>query len=146
MDGVIRHDKESMKKAVREEFKSRFEGADKPIEESRGAVGPDGRYDEEVNRELGWEEFESSLKGLKNGRAGGIDGIRNELLKECGMAIKKLLFSFIKSIMETGYIPEELNVGRVKLLFKSGDPLEPSNYRPPLVGRWPLSGGAFLRE
>ena len=32
--------------------------------------------------------------------------------------------------METGYVPEELNVGRVKLIFKSGDPLDPANYRP----------------
>ena len=42
----------------------------------------------------------------------------------------RLLCSFTKAIFETGYIPVELNVGRVKLLFKSGDPLDPANYRP----------------
>ena len=119
-----------MKTAAREEFKTRFDGSDKPLENTREAVGPDGRLDEEVNKELEWEEFEANLKGLKNGRAGGVDGIRNELLKECGDNTKRLLFSFTKAIFETGYIPEELNVGRVKLLFKSGDPLDPANYRP----------------
>ena len=119
-----------MKTAAREEFKTRFEGSDRPFKNDREAVGPDGRLDEEVNKELEWLEFEANLNSLKNGRAGGVDGIRNELLKECGAKTKKLLFTFIKSIFKTGHIPEELNVGRVKLLFKSGDPLDPANYRP----------------
>ena len=130
LDDTVRHDKEGMKTAVRDEFKSRFDGSDKPFENVREAVGPDGRYDEEVNKELEWEEFESNLNGLKNGRAGGVDGIRNELLKECGERAKRLLFLFTRSMMETGYVPEELNVGRVKLIFKSGDPLDLANYRP----------------
>ena len=57
-----------MKTAVREEFKSRFDGSDKPFENVREPAGPDGKYDEEVNKELEWEEFESNLNGLKNGR------------------------------------------------------------------------------
>ena len=119
-----------MKTAVRGEFKSRFDGSDKPFENVREPAGPDGKYDEEVNKELEWEEFESNLNGLKNGRAGGVDGIRNELLKECGDRTKRLLFLFTRTMMETGHVPEELNVGRVKLIFKSGDPLDPANYRP----------------
>ena len=62
-----------MKTAAREEFKTRFDGSDKPLENTREAVGPDGRLDEEVNKELEWEEFEANVNGLKlkNGRAGG---------------------------------------------------------------------------
>ena len=41
-----------MKTAVRDEFKSRFDGSDKPLENVREAVGPDGRFDKEVNKEL----------------------------------------------------------------------------------------------
>ena len=41
-----------MKTAVREEFKTRFDGSDKPLENMREAVGLDGRLDEEVNHTL----------------------------------------------------------------------------------------------
>ena len=41
-----------MKTAVRDKFKSRFDGSDKPLENVREAVGPDGRFDKEVNKEL----------------------------------------------------------------------------------------------
>ena len=44
--------------------------------------------------------------------------------------MKRLLYIFICEIFTTGFIPEDLNHGRVKLLFKSGDPLDPGNYRP----------------
>ena len=37
---------------MREEFKTRFDGSDKPLENMREAVGLDGRLDEEVNHTL----------------------------------------------------------------------------------------------
>ena len=52
------------------------------------------------------------------------------MLKGSGAKTKDLLFIFIRNIFRTGYIPEDLNTGRVKLIFKSGDHLEPGNYRP----------------
>ena len=130
LNGEIRHDKEGMKEAAREEFRSRFEGVNKAPKKDRRPPKDDGHLDEEVNKELTREEFDSNLKDLKNGRSGGIDGIKNELLKGSGTKTKDLLFIFIRNIFRTGYIPEDLNTGRVKLIFKSGDHLEPGNYRP----------------
>ena len=119
-----------MKEAARNEFKERFDGVNKPSHKDRLYVGNDGVHDEEVNRELKWEEFERNLLDLKNGRSGGVDGIKNELLKLSGNKTRRLLFLFVKKIFASGYIPEELNTGRVKLLFKGGDHLNPGNYRP----------------
>ena len=130
LNGEIRHDKEGMKEAAREEFRSRFEGVNKAPKKDRRPPMNDGNLDEEVNKELTREEFDMNLKDLKNGRSGGIDGIKNELLKGSGAKTKDLLFIFIRNIFRTGYIPEDLNTGRVKLIFKSGDHLEPGNYRP----------------
>ena len=66
----------------------------------------------------------------KTAGRGGVDGIKNELLKFSGDKTKKLLFIFVRQMFATGYIPEDLNTGRVKLLFKGGDHLNPANYRP----------------
>ena len=96
---------------------------------SRKPHRDDGHLDEKVNKELSREEFDKNLKELKNCRAGRIDGIKNELLEGSGEKVKSLLFMFINNIFRTGYIPEDLNTGRVKLLFKSGDHLDLSNYR-----------------
>ena len=84
LNGEIRHDKEGMKEAAREEFRSRFEGVNKAPKKDRRPPMDDGHLDEEVNKELTREEFDSNLKDLKNGRSGGIDGIKNELLKGSG--------------------------------------------------------------
>ena len=130
LNGEVRHDKVGVKEAARNEFKQRFEGASTPQQKDRPEVGADGVNDEAVNKELQWEEFERNLQDLKNGRSGGIDGIKNELLKFSGDKTKKLLFIFVRQMFATGYIPEDLNTGRVKLLFKGGDHLNPANYRP----------------
>ena len=130
LNGEVRHDKAGVKEAGRSEFKERFDGADKPHLKDRLKVGADGEHDAAVNKELQWEEFERNLQDLKNGRSGGVDGIKNELLKFSGEKTKRVLFIFIKQMLATGYIPEDLNTGRVKLLFKGGDHLNPSNYRP----------------
>ena len=129
-DGKPSHDKKEVKEEVRKEFKTRFEGKDYPPNKEREQPETDGRHDEKVNEPPSWEEFEQNLNGLKNRRAAGIDQIKNELLKYSGDKMKRLLYIFICEIFTTGFIPEDLNHGRVKLLFKSGDPLDPGNYRP----------------
>ena len=129
-DGKPSHDKKDVKAGVRNEFKERFEGKDYPPNKTREQMGIDGKYDKIVNEPPSWEEFVKNLNDLKNRRAAGIDQIRNELLKNSGERMKHLLYIFICEIFTTGFIPEDLNHGRVKLLFKSGDPLNPGNYRP----------------
>ena len=114
-----------MKEAARNEYRERLDGEKKQSHKDRLYVGNDGVHDEEVNRELKWEEFERNLLDLKNGRSGGVDGIKNELLKLSGNKTRRLLFLFVKKIFASGYIPEELNTGRVNLLFKGGDHLNP---------------------
>ena len=129
-DGKPSHDKKDVKNEVRNEFKLRFDGKDNAPNKKREQSGKEGIHDNKVNEPPTWEEFEKNLNGLKNKRAAGLDQIRNELLKNSGEKMKRLLYIFICEIFITGFIPEDLNHGRVKLLFKSGDPLDPGNYRP----------------
>ena len=110
-------DKEIVKEGYRKE--DRANGQDNPPQSSRPTRGMDG--DPKVNRPLSRKEFDENLNSLKNNRACGSDGLKNELLKNGSDKFKDLLFIFINEILTTGHIPEVLNEGRVKLLYKRAE-------------------------
>lgn len=70
------------------------------------------------------------INQLGNNKAPGLDKIMSNTVKEVKHEVVKPLTFLINKIMESGIWPISLKKGVVKPIFKSGDPLEISNYRP----------------
>jgi hypothetical protein len=87
-------------------------------------------FQEGLDDPISEAEILEHLKGLRNFKAAGLDGIKNELLKLCasgeGIGILSRLFNFI---WENESLPEELTRGRIVTLFKGGDPFDCGDYR-----------------
>ena len=79
--------------------------------------------------ELSDEEIRRAVVGLKNNKAGGVDGIVAELLKYGGEEMQRRLNAVFQSIWETEQIPEEWSEGIYVPLHKKGDRTECGNYR-----------------
>ena len=83
----------------------------------------------EFDYEITTTEIENVLKKLKSGKAVGIDGISNEMLK-CGRSIfLKPLCTLFNKIFASGEYPLQWSEGIITTLFKNGDRMNPDNYR-----------------
>ena len=75
-------------------------------------------------------EIRKTIKMLKNGKAGGIDQILNEYIKNSPSDMVKLIHSFFNLILETGIVPDSWTIGLIVPIFKNkGDIHNPDNYR-----------------
>jgi hypothetical protein len=76
-----------------------------------------------------FQEFVTALKKKRNGAAPGKDGITYKILKnlECTWSV---LYTLIQNAWKYKDIPECWSEAFVVLLYKDGDPKDPSNYRP----------------
>ena len=75
------------------------------------------------------EEVRNSVMSLKNG-AVGYDDISANILKSCSQFVSEPLeYLWNRSLIE-GIFPRELKLANVVPLFKSGDPMLFTNYRP----------------
>ena len=70
------------------------------------------------------------IHNLKNKKSYGHDYLSNILLKRAQATLVKPLTFLINQTLTTGIFPRELKLSRVKPLFKKGDPMLFSNYRP----------------
>ena len=70
------------------------------------------------------------IHNLKNKKSYGHDYLSNILLKRAQATLVKPLTFLINQTLTTGIFPRELKISRVKPLFKKGDPMLFSNYRP----------------
>ena len=75
-------------------------------------------------------ELKHALNKLKKGKAPGPDSITSEMLEAGGDLLHKQLMKLIDLIIKTRIVPEQLNISEIITLFKKGDRLECSNYRP----------------
>jgi hypothetical protein len=76
------------------------------------------------------EQVFELLRGLNNKKATGLDEIPAWLLKDnCSYLANPLTHIINASIMQ-GIVPKAMKKAKVKPIFKKGDPLLPSNYRP----------------
>lgn len=69
------------------------------------------------------------IMSLKNGSQTK-DGISSDLLKENAHKIAPILKKYINESLENGIFPKELKCSRIVPIYKDGDPLQTSNYRP----------------
>ena len=73
------------------------------------------------------------IKKLVNSKATGIFGIPNRALKDCAEHIAPSLTDIFNFSPETKVFPDDLKVGKVAPVYKSGDKDDLNNYRPILV-------------
>ena len=77
------------------------------------------------------EEIVAAVKGMRNGKSSGADGISAEHLKHGGPGICAWLKIFFNSIITLESIPPSLNHSLICPIFKGKgrDPTNPGNYR-----------------
>lgn len=81
-------------------------------------------------KEINTKELQQIITELKNGKTPGTDGIQAETLKKITMNIVDPLRHLINKIFETGIFPRVFKIGVVKPIYKKGDKMLVSNYRP----------------
>ena len=82
-----------------------------------------------LNSSFTEDEVRLCISNLPNGKAGGIDGILNEMLKCTNDIITPLLTLLFNKILLTGEYPNIWCKAIICPIFKSGNPHQPSNYR-----------------
>ena len=83
-----------------------------------------------LNQFFSEDEIRSLRDDLRVGRKGGLDWVRNELLKCCPDEYIGLLTRFFNLVLSTGLVPEEWCIGSILPLYKGkGSRSNPDNYR-----------------
>ncbi len=85
--------------------------------------------DHELNFKITQDEIIHAAHQLKNNKAPGIDGIRNELLKEGIHILAPALDVLFNTIYTSGKFPAKWRLSTLTVLHKKGDKTNPSNYR-----------------
>ena len=75
-------------------------------------------------------DISNTINNLKNKASYGHDEISNKLIKRAGPALIKSLKLMVNQMLFSGIFPDRLKISKVKPLFKAGDPVLISNYRP----------------
>ena len=85
---------------------------------------------EDINIEFSLEEIKCIIKKLKNGKACGVDHVRNEFLKYCSDQVLSIIVKLFNIVLRTGFVPEVWCIGLILPLYKNkGDINNPDNYR-----------------
>ena len=93
-------------------------------------ISVDPQSENEETNEAFTIEIQSIVKKLKNGKACGVDHIRNEFLKSCPKEILQIFVNFFNLILSSGLKPDEWCIGSILPLYKNkGDINNPDNYR-----------------
>ena len=88
------------------------------------------RDKERMNCIFNKEYISKLIDKLKNKASYGHDNISNKLIKSAKEVLVEPLTLLVNQMLKSGHFPSELNISRVKPLFKNGDPAMFSNYRP----------------
>ena len=75
------------------------------------------------------QELLEKLQVLKPRKASGPDGILNEMLKNTTVKFQQAILKLLNLVLSVGYFPDIWNQGLITPIFKSGDKLDPNNYR-----------------
>ena len=76
------------------------------------------QFENDVCPPFTFTELEQTLLELPRGKASGYDQIPNELLTNSSFKFKQHLLIFMNKILETGAVPEALNIGKCMLVHK----------------------------
>lgn len=75
-------------------------------------------------------EVKKTIAGLKSSYSSGWDGINNIVLKQCKDIVAPILAHICNLSMTSGIFPDCLKMANVCPIYKSGNPLQITNYRP----------------
>ena len=82
-----------------------------------------------LNRSITIDEIKKVIIKMKNGKAGGLDKIIPELIKEFDDNLLGLIIIVLNNIFDSGDFPEEWALGVIVILFKDGIKSDLNNYR-----------------
>lgn len=118
-----------------EHFKSLSKGHNEPQKrETPESIMMDCNHndtdDTVLNCKITEDEIKKNISKLKNGKAGGVDRIINEYIKNSSDKLMPLYTYLFNKIMDEGKFPSEWKVGMIVPIYKhKGDINDPSNYR-----------------
>ena len=75
-------------------------------------------------------EVESAIKELQDKKATGPNSIPSKILKNNKDVLSKPLCDLINLVFVSGTFPQQLKTAKIIPVYKSGDPLNCTNYRP----------------
>ena len=88
------------------------------------------RVNEDIKCYFTFEEIRLIIKKLKNGKACGLDQVRNEFIKNCPDSVITIVVKLFNLVLKTGIIPEEWCIGAIIPIYKNkGSNKDPDNYR-----------------
>ena len=85
---------------------------------------------EHLNSPVTCGEIERCIRNLKNSKSPGLDNILNEYIKNTKFLMLPLYVKLFNAVLDSGIIPSTWVEGIIIPLYKKGDPLNPTNYRP----------------
>ena len=121
---------------------SKPEGIRRKIEEHLRALGEEtenveyggeswgeNKFAQRIGEEITIKELSEEMKGLRNGKAVGLDDIPNEFIKYGGDGLRKALAKLFTGFTKWEWTPEEWAQERVTLLHKGKTKRNLDNYR-----------------
>ena len=83
----------------------------------------------ELDEPITMEEVKKAIQELRRGKAPGVDGVVNEVLKYGGVAMERALYMMFNVFFEKETVPVDWTRGLVVPLYKDGDKYVGDNYR-----------------
>lgn len=83
----------------------------------------------EYTEEFSFEQIEKIIRKMKNKKAPGPGGIKNEAWKNCSWEVIKEFTTIVNNCWSGGGLPEEWRNGLVVPVYKKGEANLPENYR-----------------
>lgn len=86
-------------------------------------------YQNPLDSPITLQELQDKIKTLKPKKACGADGIPNEMIKSTDPKFQLAILKLFNIVLGSGIFPNIWNQGLITPLHKSGDKLDPNNYR-----------------
>ena len=123
-------DPPKVRKAVYDSFKTRLNGKDEAPVPSKRKLKKTSRLGKALSKPVSKGELDKVITQIKKEKAPGPFGIYGEHIIYGGYWLHEFIRDWLNKLLKTGVVPECLKRGRVSLLYKRGDCLDPANYRP----------------
>ena len=83
----------------------------------------------ELNKDIGWEELKSIVRGMKKNKAARKDGIRIEFIQGLPEELARVFHEIMQGFWSEGRIHENWTLSRIFLIHKAEDENDVRNYR-----------------